>query len=142
MKYNVFDFLRGIQIKSNPNALRDALLVILIIVAFFSLGFMIVNISKFKRKILDKKLYNFLFEFNGITEEEKIIINNMIKKYKIRPKYNILILESVFEKHLEYEIMKIEQSNILSSEKEKKIDKYLELKKKIFYSDIIERVEL
>lgn len=142
MKYNVFDLLRGIQIKDNPNALMDFLLVVFIIALFFLIGFIIVNISKIKRKLLDEKLYDFLFEFDDITESEKEIINNIVKKYKIKPKYNILILESVFEKHLEYEIMAIEQSNILSSEKEKKVEKYLNLKKKIFYSDIVERVDI
>lgn len=132
MKYTVTELLKAMRIEDNPDALLHFTFLIIFIVLFIAVSVVVKNYSKINRFIVDKNLYNFIIEFKGVTKEEKKILDKIIEKNEIKKKYEILILEGIYDKYIEREIVNVKMEFISEQEKIEKIMKYKNLKLKLF----------
>ena len=60
-----------------------------------------------KRKILDKKLIDFIYEYKNIEQDERRFLKKLASKYKIVPYYNILIFKKDYDECVKTELKKI-----------------------------------
>ena len=73
--------------------------------------------------------------------EEILPVEKVFEKNKIQRKYEMLILEGIYDKNIEREIVKIKMGFDLEEEKVKKIMKYNILREKLFGSKEREKIE-
>ncbi|MGM0509244.1 MAG: hypothetical protein ACQERZ_08825 [Fusobacteriota bacterium] len=132
MKPNALDFLRGVELQSNPDAAFQLMMFILLIIALILIAILIKKLPKIKRKKWDLDVYKFLVEYKNLSQRDINIIENLVKKYKIKPKYKLLILETELEKYIDREMMMLEQQLISSEQKDARIRQYIKLKEKIY----------
>ncbi len=138
MNYSLRELLQGMQIKDNPNAGIELFILIILVIVFALISVFILKLPSIRRKLWDEEVFKFIMEFKKITVEEKEMIDSIIKKYNLKKekKYNLLIIESIFQKYVDVEMIRIENSIISKQKKDEKIENYVKLKKKLFYADI------
>ena len=141
MKYSVQELLNALKIEENPNASSDFAILIILLILFIIVSITVKNFSKIKTFIVDKKLYNFIIEFKNISLEEKKILDRIAERNKIKRKYEILILEGLYDKYTEREIVNIKMGFITEEEKVKEIMKFSTLREKLFGNSEKERVD-
>ena len=120
---NVEEALKALKIEPNPNAMHDFSYLMIFLVGFIIVSIFVKNFNKVRKFIIDKRLYNFIIEFKKINEEERKMLEKVFEKNKIQKKYEILILEGIYDKNIEREIVKIKMGFDLEEEKVKKIMK-------------------
>lgn len=135
MRANLMDILSGLERKPNPDIWQQVILLSVALFFIVSLATILFKLPKIKRALWDKDLFKFLIGFRDITERETAIIENMLRKYNIKKKYTLLVMESLFQKYLDMEMINIENMNISAIEKERKIEEYINLKEKLFYKE-------
>jgi hypothetical protein len=132
MRYTVAELLEAMRIEDNPDALLHFAFLLIVIILFITISVVVKNYSKIRTFIVDKNLYNFIIDFKGITKEEKKILDKIIGKNRLKKKYEILILEGIYDKYVEREIVHIKMEFISEEEKIEKILNYRNLKDKLF----------
>ena len=121
--------------------MHDFSYLMIFLVGFIIVSIFVKNFNKVRKFIIDKRLYNFIIEIKKINEEERKMLEKVFEKNKIQKKYEILILEGIYDKNIEREIVKIKMGFDLEEEKVKKIMKYNVLREKLFGSKEKEKIE-
>ena len=99
---------------------------LLSVILFFTVYFMWPGI---KRKILDKRLIEFIYFYKNIELEERKYIRRLVSKYKINPFYNILIFKKTYDDCVKSELKKL----MMNQESESVIKNF------VFIRDSIEK---
>lgn len=133
MRTSLMDILKGLERKPNPDIWQQFILLSVAVFFISALAIFLFKLPAIKRVIWDKELYKFLLKFKGISEEEEIMIEKILKKYNIKKKYSLMVVEQTFQKYLDMEVINIENMNATIMEKDKKIEEYIKLKEKLFY---------
>ncbi|NLK62750.1 MAG: hypothetical protein GX287_04770 [Fusobacteria bacterium] len=132
MSYTIYDVLEGLTRKSNPNAIYQVILLIVLVLLFILASNYYANRPKLLKRKQDDEVFDYILKLKKIDSVELHLIKTLIKRYDIKDKYNILIMEGKFQKYIDMEIMNIEQSIMPEKEKETMIESYNKLKRKIF----------
>lgn len=132
MKPTIYDLLEGLTRKENPDAVYHFFILISLIILFILLSRYFTNRPKILKRKKDEEVYNYIIKLKKLNKEDVELLENIIKRYNIKDKYNILIMEGKFQKYVEMEIINIEQSTKTSREKELLIENYNKLKRKVF----------
>ncbi len=132
MEPNIYQILEGLRLKENPNAMFQFMGLVITIIILIVLAKYIRNRPVAIRKKQDLEVYNFIIDLKRLTENDKNLLENMIKRYMIKDKYNLLIMEGKFQKYMDMEIINVEQSSKGAREKEVLVEAYKKLKEKIF----------
>ena len=138
---NVEEALKALKIEPNPNAMNDFSYLMIFLAVFIIVSIFVKNFNKVRKFIIDKRLYNFIIEFKKVNDEERKMLEKVFEKNKIQRKYEMLILEGIYDKNIEREIVKIKMGFDLEEEKVKKIIKYNILREKLFGSKERENIE-
>lgn len=123
----------NLQPQTDPYSQFMSFFVVFLIIVVVS--FILFKIKTIKRRLWDYQVYSFILDFKSISHYERTLLSTLARKYDISKKYDLLTIEATFDRCASIEIIKIEDSDISLSEKEKKINGYNELKKKLFSSD-------
>ncbi|PLX18236.1 MAG: hypothetical protein C0601_05225 [Candidatus Muiribacterium halophilum] len=75
-----------------------------------------------KRKIMNKKLIEFIYFYKKLTDDEKKLINNLTRKYKVTPEYMLYISKSEYDKIFSQDLKK----RLLAQQKESIIKEYID----------------
>ncbi|OQY09236.1 MAG: hypothetical protein B6I28_03420 [Fusobacteriia bacterium 4572_132] len=126
------DFLKGIQLPENPNATSQLIIFLILILSLIIISIVVTKMPKILKRIWDKDVFKFIKEFKNLSDKDIEMLEKLIKKYKIKPEYSLLILEMKLEKYINMEIMKTEQRLLSASEKDQIIRSYIKLKKNIY----------
>lgn len=132
--YTVEELLKAMRIESNPNAMKDFIFLMTLLSLFVLISIIVKNLSKIKSFLVDKKLYSFIIEFKNITRDEKKVLDKLIKDNRVIKKYEILIIEGIYDKYVEREIAHIKIGFKTEEEKLEEIMRYKSLREKLFKS--------
>jgi len=132
MKPTIYDLLEGLTRKENPNAVYHFFILLSLIFLFVLVSRYFTNRPKIIKKKKDEEVYNYIIKLKKLKKDDIELLENIIKRYDIKDKYNLLIMEGKFQKYMEMEIINIEQSTKTTTEKEILIENYNKLKRKIF----------
>lgn len=75
-----------------------------------------------KRKIMNKKLIEFIYFYKKLTDDEKKLLNRLTRKYKISPEYTLYISKPDYDKIFSAELKK----RLLAQQKETLIKEYID----------------
>lgn len=132
MEYGLLEFLQGVELEGNPNAALHLMIFVIVMAILVGMIYVLNRLPEIQNKLRDERLYKFILEFKNLSEDDLEIVDEIIKKYEIKSKYKLLVMESIFDKYIEKEIMGIEGSSIDIAEKKLKIDKLKTLKNILF----------
>ena len=130
-----FVVLKGLQRSDNPDVWLEAIMIVVILLALVVGSIFMMKLPKIKKKKWDNDIYDFILNFKELTLKEREILKKFVKNNHISPKYNIVVIETTLQKYLDIEIIKLEQSNLSSIEKEEIENEYFVLKEKLFPTD-------
>ena len=126
------DFLKGVQLPGNPNAISQFILFLILIIILIIMAVVITKMPKILKRHWDKNVFGFIKEFKNLSKKDIELLEKLIKKYRIKPEYSLVILEVKLEKYIDMEIMKLEQRLLSASEKDQIVRNYVKLKKNIY----------
>lgn len=132
IKYTVEELLQALKIENNPHAAEQFTLFIVILAVFIAGAALFKNFPLILKRKNDKELYTFLKEFKGLTVDEIYLMEKLIRKHKIKTEYELFVIESVFDKYADREIINIETSYVPLIKKQEDIGKIQAIREKIF----------
>ena len=134
MKYSLSEVLNALKIESNPNAAQDFAGLVILIIAFVLLSILVKNFTTVLRLKMNWELYRFLIYYKNMSYREMELLRKVMVKQEIKEKYEIFILEGVFDKYVDREIMRIESSYSSIGKKENEIKRLHDIRIKLFGS--------